>query len=210
MIDRLFENVTDEDIRQLIEAGEGPQIEFKTDVRSILDLAKIASAFANSQGGVLLVGVQEPDVAVGCSTARIGHLVNELGNRIRPMPEVRMHSHTYQGAPLAVVVFKRTAELAVSDAGAFRRVGEKDQLLTGQMLQEMFPPEQPPEVTNQHIREMFEALNERLAAVQERVNYPHTWRGRIIAFAVGFGAGLFGRMLGAWLFNLLSGAKIYP
>lgn len=46
-------------IESLIEQGEGTTIEFKSTVDSALKIAKTLTAFANTKGGILLVGVSD-------------------------------------------------------------------------------------------------------------------------------------------------------
>jgi hypothetical protein len=48
LIDRLIKNVTPDDVARLVAGGETQQVEFKENIRTILDLAKIASAFGNT------------------------------------------------------------------------------------------------------------------------------------------------------------------
>ncbi len=46
-------------LRELIEQGEGPTLEFKSTIQSADKIARTLAAFANTRGGVLLVGVED-------------------------------------------------------------------------------------------------------------------------------------------------------
>ncbi|QDT47225.1 Divergent AAA domain protein [Symmachiella dynata] len=206
MISRMFENVTDDDISNLIQQGEGAQIEFKRDVINILDLAKLVSAFANTDGGVAIFGVEEPDKIVGCSLRRTQDLVGKIENRIRPVPEMRLHVQSYRGVELAILVVKRLQSgLAISDAGAFVREGEATRLIDASTIERRIPVNEPVETTNQHLREMLELMNDRIASLQVEVAYPRTWRGRAIALVVAFTAGFFARLAAGWVADLFQG-----
>ncbi len=46
-------------LRELIEQGEGPALEFKSTIQSADKIARTLAAFANTRGGILLVGVED-------------------------------------------------------------------------------------------------------------------------------------------------------
>jgi predicted HTH transcriptional regulator len=46
-------------LRELIEQGEGPTLEFKSTIQSADKIARTLAAFANTRGGILLVGVED-------------------------------------------------------------------------------------------------------------------------------------------------------
>jgi predicted HTH transcriptional regulator len=208
LIDRLFENVTPDDVARLIAGGETQQVEFKENMRTILDLAKIASAFGNTQGGVLLVGVREPDVVVGTDVRRLGHLVDQLGGRIRPMPETRLHPVTYQGQQVGVVVFKPVAgEIAISDAGAFVRRGEAIRVMEADEIRQRLPREETPQqaqVTNEHLAEGIATLSATLEGMREDLRYAQSLRGQWKVLLVGFLLGIAASVIASFIYAYLT------
>jgi ATP-dependent DNA helicase RecG len=52
-------------IRELIDAGEGPGVEFKSELFRPESLAREIVAFANSQGGVILIGIEDDKRVTG-------------------------------------------------------------------------------------------------------------------------------------------------
>ncbi len=52
-------------IKELIRSGEGPQIEFKKTLSQLEKVAKTLVSFANSKGGIILVGVQDDKFVIG-------------------------------------------------------------------------------------------------------------------------------------------------
>jgi len=46
-------------LRELIEQREGPTLEFKSTIQSAVKIARTLAAFANTRGGILLVGVED-------------------------------------------------------------------------------------------------------------------------------------------------------
>lgn len=55
----------EEILRAVILSGEGPTLEFKRDVPEPIAIAKIMSAFANTEGGVILFGVDDTGRVIG-------------------------------------------------------------------------------------------------------------------------------------------------
>jgi ATP-dependent DNA helicase RecG len=54
----------------LIQQNEGQQIEFKLESEKQIDLAEVLMAFANAEGGALLVGITDEGQIVGVGNAK--------------------------------------------------------------------------------------------------------------------------------------------
>lgn len=52
-------------LKEVIRSGEGPQVEFKKTISSFEKIAKTLVAFANSRGGLLLIGIQDDKQVIG-------------------------------------------------------------------------------------------------------------------------------------------------
>ena len=59
--------VTERELKDLIEEGEGFFVEFKREIDSAIDIAAEIVAFANTEGGILLVGVDDDQSIYGVS-----------------------------------------------------------------------------------------------------------------------------------------------
>src|SRR5437016_4426599 len=57
--------MTVEELRRLLEAGEGQRLEYKQEAIKPSDLAETLIAFANSTGGTVLIGVDDEGRPVG-------------------------------------------------------------------------------------------------------------------------------------------------
>src|SRR6187551_260460 len=62
--------VDDDFIRECIALGEGPKIEFKDERIRPADLAETLVAFANADGGTVLMGVADDGAVVGVEHAK--------------------------------------------------------------------------------------------------------------------------------------------
>lgn len=89
----------------VLQAPEGKQLEFKRDLSSLRGVLKTLIAFANSAGGLLVVGVSDEREAVGVGDpfAQQERLASLIADNIAPrlVPEIEMT--TVQGKTLLLV-----------------------------------------------------------------------------------------------------------
>ena len=80
--------MTPEQIKQLIATGEDSRCEFKGQLPSKRDLAQELSAFGNSGGGVMLVGVADDGEVLGLESEQLGEyqqtIANVVSDNIQP------------------------------------------------------------------------------------------------------------------------------
>src|SRR5437667_8438542 len=57
--------MTPDDLSELLQAGEGQRLEFKEEAIKPSDLAETLVAFANAQGGIVIIGVNDAGEPVG-------------------------------------------------------------------------------------------------------------------------------------------------
>ena len=72
--------MTPDQIKQLIATGEDSRCEFKSQLPSKRDLAQDLSAFGNSGGGVMLVGVADDGEVLGLEPAQLGEYQQAITN----------------------------------------------------------------------------------------------------------------------------------
>ena len=72
--------MTPEQIKQLIATGEDSRCEFKSQLPSKRDLAQDLSAFGNSGGGILLIGVADDGELLGLDQAQLGECQQTIAN----------------------------------------------------------------------------------------------------------------------------------
>ncbi|MBU0576923.1 ATP-binding protein, partial [Patescibacteria group bacterium] len=84
-------------ISEILISPEGKTLEFKRDISSLKPILKTLVAFANTAGGILLIG-RESDGAI-CGVQDVlqaeERLANAIADSIRPamMPEIEIYSH---------------------------------------------------------------------------------------------------------------------
>jgi ATP-dependent DNA helicase RecG len=128
--------LTANDILALIAGGEGPTVEFKRDVTQRSDTAGELIAFANSSGGMLLVGVEDDGQIVGVPDpdAVMNTLANISRDNCRPSLYPLIERVEINGLHVvAVRVDKRAGPPYENNSGqCYIRVGATKQLASPQ------------------------------------------------------------------------------
>jgi predicted HTH transcriptional regulator len=71
-------DTTPKGIESIIRGGESITVEFKRSMPPSAELAQAMSAFANSEGGILLIGVEDDGTVVGVPGYRVPQAIEEL------------------------------------------------------------------------------------------------------------------------------------
>lgn len=121
-----------EDARSLIGQPESAKLEYKLTLPSAIVLAKQIAAFANTEGGWLVVGVREGTTGVevvGLSKDVPAHAAVEAALlRLAPRPSVRHGFTAIDGKVVYVIEAEKSATVVLTENGSvFRRAGGSHQ-----------------------------------------------------------------------------------
>jgi hypothetical protein len=198
-----FDNPTPEQVQAAIRAGESQMIEFKVGPTSGLTIAQNISAFANCDGGAILVGVREnPNSAVGCSYQAVSQVYDKAIQRLWPVPESRLHRVTIGSRDVGVIVVKPHLQIVFSDAGAFIRRGGKTETMTVAETASRLPAvvQQP---DRDLIAEAFSRQTAMIVSVQEQLRYSQSLRGQLTVLLLSFFLGCITGVIGNYIFKAL-------
>ena len=121
-------------VRALIDAGESETAEFRN-VPSHPDMqqsmARVMVAFANTRGGVILVGVNHRHHITGAPGAEIEGMLREIvAKRTKPAVEARIRSQGIEGQVVYVITVPASKQryALASNGLPYVRVGKSEQL----------------------------------------------------------------------------------
>jgi len=125
-----------EDIRKLINRPESEVLEFKSHIPDARHLAAIISAFANTDGGRLIVGIRDDGSIVGLDDAdRIRLQIKQALKSISPPIQVEIETVSIDGKSILVVTVPKGSQSPYLAAGlAFQRLGARIIPITSQVL----------------------------------------------------------------------------
>jgi len=91
-------------IRKLIEQGEGVNLDFKQLVQNPSKIAKSMVSFANTHGGILLIGVRDNGSIAGVKTEEEFHMI-DLAATFYSKPEIQftVETHIIEGKSILLV-----------------------------------------------------------------------------------------------------------
>ncbi len=124
-----------ERLEQLLSAGESQTIEFMAKLPGEVAVARVLSAFANTDGGTVIVGVNEAGEPVGITSdeaMQIARRLEHIANSLLPAPHAPQVI-TVQGQPVVYLTVNRLPEhlspLSTATGETFRRFGTENKHL---------------------------------------------------------------------------------
>jgi ATP-dependent DNA helicase RecG len=119
-------NTNEHEIEKLIQQGESLTLEFKSDLKCLPDRDLMAAvvSLANTEGGNLLLGVEDDGTPTGLheSHRNVSTLPALIANRTNPALSVRVQKLTIAGSDIARIEVPKARQIvATSDGASYRR-----------------------------------------------------------------------------------------
>ena len=119
-----------EELRRLIGHGESEQLELKAEVPHPQLIARYVASLANTRGGKIVFGLQEPIKLVGVDAARAQRAIDFALSKVDPKPDVATETVVVDGHTLVVVSVQKSVALVSAYGGYYRRVGDSTKPLS--------------------------------------------------------------------------------
>lgn len=118
-------NSNEREIAELLRNGENLSVEFKSDAKGLPDRELVAAvvALANTEGGDLLLGVEDDGAVTGLhpNHQNLSGLPALVANKTNPPISVRVESIEYQGRKMARIIVPKSRHLASTSDGLLQR-----------------------------------------------------------------------------------------
>lgn len=114
-------HVDSAEIKRLVACGESSRLELKSGVPQPDVIAREIAALANTEGGVLLIGVQEPASFVGVDQERVRRALELARGSLSPIPNVTLESVEVDGKAVSVIRVQRSNWPVAARGGFFLR-----------------------------------------------------------------------------------------
>lgn len=121
-------------LRSLIGQGENERLELKAAVPHPALIARYLASFANTVGGYVVFGVEEPLKIVGVDVARAKMALDFALTKVDPKPNVVVETVELDGHPLVVIWVQQSQSLVSAYGGYYRRVGDAIVALTAEEI----------------------------------------------------------------------------
>lgn len=151
--------VTENNILDIIKRGENETTEFKAEHVSVDSICKVIASFGNSRGGVLLVGIREPNIIVGVKEKGLKTIQHAIGLLVNP-PRYEIYTLGIYEKTIVIVEVEANENILTFFQGAlFKRVGERTIGMSYKDILEHYSSLRVPASLNQ------------LAMAMEKMNY---------------------------------------
>jgi predicted HTH transcriptional regulator len=180
---------TSKQITEILQHGESQTVEFKLNIKHHPVLARIIAAFANTEGGIIIVGIEEPATIVGCDPTQIELVYRAALSHLRPAPKTSIEFVSVVGKQLAVITVEKSPELTLSDEGAFQRIGESIRRMSSAEIASSLPQKQLLPIERDAIAESIARLTELVENLQERLEYANSFKGQMRNYLIGGAVG---------------------
>lgn len=118
-------NTNKHEIAKLIQQGESLSLEFKSDLKSLPDRDLVATvvSLANTEGGDLLLGVEDDGTITGlhASHLNVSGIPSLIANKTNPAISVRVERYDLQGKTVARISVPKSRQLVASSDGLLVR-----------------------------------------------------------------------------------------
>jgi len=136
-------------LQKLITQGESQTLEFKSSLKLRSEIGKTISAFANTKGGVVLIGVSDQGKVIGITIGKktIEDTANWIKQNTDPPNYPSIKTHQINNKKIIKVSVKESPEKPVFFKNhAFQRVGKTNQRILASKIRELAKQEK----TKQH------------------------------------------------------------
>lgn len=120
-----MEIVTQDNINSILLAGENIKVEFKANVKSVRNtLPKIVSAFANTEGGVIIFGYDERDRTVIGTSTNDFEIVKKVILESKLEEVCSAYIVQYEEKELIITQVEKSKSTVIAGGGAYIRNGD--------------------------------------------------------------------------------------
>src|SRR3989338_5045210 len=129
-----------ENLKRIIAEGESVEIDFKQSFHSVQEIARIISAFANTQGGLLFLGLKDNGTIEGVkeNLDLVQQKISQANAIIHPAPLTNVNVHTLESKKIILITVHRADSSVFHpvEGVIYVRLGSTVQKLEGQSIVE--------------------------------------------------------------------------
>jgi predicted HTH transcriptional regulator len=120
-------------IEKLIQNGESQIVEFK-EIPFPENISRVISAFSNTNGGTIVIGVREPNIVVGVQPEQFKQAYQKAIQRVTGDAQIKSEVVDIDGKSIGVICVGKASSIVGSSGGYYARIGLSESALSPQEL----------------------------------------------------------------------------
>lgn len=173
------------DIQSLIAGGESQTVEFKERVPSPDIIARLISAFANTDGGSILFGIQEPHHVVGIPPEQFERAYQRALERISGSVRAEKSIVNLGDKTIGVIFVEKSQSLISSSDGYFARFGELTKSMSAQELSAKATHTSNPNQAIESLAQTVAKQTDEISKLRESFENANSWKRKALYALVG-------------------------
>ncbi|MEA3500105.1 MAG: ATP-binding protein [Candidatus Marinimicrobia bacterium] len=192
---------TKEQIEKILQIGETEQIEFKIMISTPLILSKVLGAFANSNGGKIIVGVKESLKIVGCDFNRLEKILQLTKSILNPVPKIEISQIKLDGKIIGIIDVEKSENIISAGGGIYIRQSSIDRPMTSEELKNKIIQFDKPESQNM-LAKVISKHTKIIEELRDEISNSNSFKSKLKNYLIG---GIIGAILSLLLTQLFAG-----
>jgi predicted HTH transcriptional regulator len=173
------------DIEALIARGESQTVEFKEGLPPPGIIARLVSAFANTEGGVILIGIREPNQVVGVPIEPFERAYQHVLKRLTGGVRTEKSVINIGGKSVGVIRIEKSPSLVGTTEGYFMRFGESTKLLDAKELSSKASHSTNSDQAIGSLAETISKQTEEIGKLRESFEKANSWKRKALYALIG-------------------------
>lgn len=172
-----------------LKQGESETVEFKERINSPELLARYISAFSNTKGGTILVGIREPNHVVGVSEEKLKSYFEVALRRITGPAKANIEFRDIEGKKVGLIHVLMSSSIVGSSDGIFQRVGERTIPLSKENIIRSVHKGADIEASLSTLSETISKQSQEITRISDELAKLNSWKRKLLWISIGALAG---------------------
>jgi len=186
--------VTVEELKNLIKNGENESVEFKTRLLDPRIIAKILSAFANTKGGTIIIGIDDCANIIGVEDIpRASRILKQATSQIDPPLEISIETVQFENKTVIVAHVPKSEKSLHSFQGVFfqraaadtRAITIKDSLTSPISSKKIIEDINKEKLSDNELHQELIVLANAVERLNNQIIIMGSWKTKIVDYTIG-------------------------
>ena len=173
------------DIEALVAGGESQTVEFKEALPPPGIIARLVSAFANTDGGVILLGIREPNQVVGVQVEPFERAYQRVLERLTGEVRTEKSVINLGGKSVGVIRVEKSTSLVGTTEGYFMRFGESTKPLDAKELSSKATHSTNSNQAIESLAQTVAKQTEEIGKLRESFEKANSWKRKALYALIG-------------------------